>query len=76
VALARALVGGPKLLLGDEPTGDLDGRTSEGVHNLLKEIHKSCGLTSVIVTHNERLASTCDRVLHLENGRLCDGTGL
>src|SRR5215831_11982353 len=76
VALARALVGGPKLLLGDEPTGDLDGRTSEGVHNLLKEIHKSCGLTSVIVTHNERLASTCDRVLHLENGRLCDGAGL
>src|SRR5215469_5362164 len=63
VALARALVGGPKLLLGDEPTGDLDSRTSESVHSLLKEIHKSCGLTSVIVTHNERLAAICDRVL-------------
>ncbi len=73
VALARALVAGPKVLLADEPTGDLDSKTSESIHNLLKEIHRSQGLTSVIVTHNERLASICDRVLHLEDGRLRDG---
>jgi lipoprotein-releasing system ATP-binding protein len=70
VALARALVTRPRVLLADEPTGDLDGRTSESIHNLLKEVHESQKLTSVIVTHNERLASICDRVLHLEDGRL------
>lgn len=73
VALARALVGGPSVLLADEPTGDLDSRTSESIHNLLKETHRSRKLTSVIVTHNERLALTCDRVLHLEDGRLREG---
>jgi lipoprotein-releasing system ATP-binding protein len=70
VAMARALVAGPRLLLADEPTGDLDSRTSESIHNLLKEVHASQNLTSVIVTHNERLAAVCDRVLHLEDGRL------
>lgn len=70
VALARALISEPRLLLADEPTGDLDGRTSEHIHNLLKEVHTSQKLTSIIVTHNERLASICDRVLHLEDGRL------
>jgi lipoprotein-releasing system ATP-binding protein len=70
VALARALVGRPRLLLADEPTGDLDSKTSESIHSLLREIHESQKLTSVIVTHNERLAATCDRVLHLEDGRL------
>jgi lipoprotein-releasing system ATP-binding protein len=70
VALARALVSGPRLLLADEPTGDLDRTTGESIGNLLKEVHESQKLTSVIVTHNERLASICDRVLYLENGRL------
>jgi lipoprotein-releasing system ATP-binding protein len=70
VALARALIGNPRVLLADEPTGDLDSRTGESIHNLLKEVHGSQKLTSVIVTHNERLASICDRVLHLEDGRL------
>jgi lipoprotein-releasing system ATP-binding protein len=70
VALARALVAQPRLLLADEPTGDLDSKTSESIHTLLKEVHRSQKLTSVIVTHNERLASICDRVLHLEDGRL------
>ena len=69
VALARALVARPRLLLADEPTGDLDSKTSESIHSLLKEVHRSQKLTSVIVTHNERLASICDRVLHLEDGR-------
>ena len=70
VALARALVTRPRLLLADEPTGDLDSKTSESIHSLLKEVHRSHRLTSVIVTHNERLASICDRVLHLEDGQL------
>src|SRR6185369_10470099 len=70
VALARALVASPRVLLADEPTGDLDSKTSESIHSLLKEVHRSQRLTSVIVTHNERLASVCDRVLHLEDGRL------
>jgi lipoprotein-releasing system ATP-binding protein len=70
VALARALVARPRLLLADEPTGDLDSKTSESIHSLLKEVHSSQKLTSIIVTHNERLAAVCDRVLHLEDGRL------
>jgi lipoprotein-releasing system ATP-binding protein len=70
VAIARALVGAPRVLLADEPTGDLDARMSESVHLLLKEVHQSLGLTSIVVTHNERLASICDRVLQLEDGRL------
>ncbi|PYP87343.1 MAG: lipoprotein-releasing system ATP-binding protein LolD [Blastocatellia bacterium AA13] len=70
VAIARALAASPRLLLADEPTGDLDNKTSETIHNLLREVHKSRQLTSVIATHNERLAAVCDRVLHLENGRL------
>ena len=69
VALARALVGRPRLLLADEPTGDLDSKTSEGIHTLLKEIHYAQELSSVIVTHNEKLAAICDRVLHLEDGK-------
>jgi lipoprotein-releasing system ATP-binding protein len=73
VALARALVARPRLLLADEPTGDLDSKTSESIHGLLKEVHGSQKLTSIIVTHNERFASICDRVLHLEDGQLRNG---
>lgn len=70
VALARALVHGPRLLLADEPTGNLDQRTGDTIHGLLKSVHASEGLTSIIVTHNERLSASCDRVLQLENGGL------
>ncbi len=70
VAVARALVMRPALLLADEPTGDLDEQTAESLHVLLKGIHESGGLTSVIATHNLRLAEACDRVLRLESGRL------
>lgn len=72
VAIARALASAPRVLLGDEPTGDLDARMSESIHSLLKEVHRSHGLTSIFVTHNERLAAICDRVLQLEDGRLFD----
>ena len=70
VAIARALVMEPLLLLADEPTGDLDEHTADSLHALLKEMHREHGLTSVIATHNPRLAAACDRVLRLEDGRL------
>jgi lipoprotein-releasing system ATP-binding protein len=70
VAVARALIMRPALLLADEPTGDLDEQTAESLHLLLREMHHAYGLTSVIATHNPRLAGACDRVLRLEAGRL------
>lgn len=70
VAVARALVMQPTLLLADEPTGDLDEQTAESLHELLREMHRTYGLTSVIATHNPRLAAACDRILRLEGGRL------
>ena len=70
VALARALAGAPVLLLADEPTGNLDQQTGDEVHALLKQLQSEERLTVIIVTHNERLAAICDRVLRLENGRL------
>jgi len=70
VAVARALVMKPALLLADEPTGDLDETTADSLHALLREMHAEYGLTSVIATHNPRLAAACDRVLRLELGQL------
>lgn len=70
VAMARALVMRPALLLADEPTGDLDEGTADALHALLREMHAEFGLTAVIATHNPRLAEQCDRVLRLEGGRL------
>ncbi len=70
VAIARALVMSPSLLLADEPTGDLDEHTAESLHQLLREMHRERGLTSLIATHNLKLAAACDRILRLEDGRL------
>jgi lipoprotein-releasing system ATP-binding protein len=70
VALARALVMHPSLLLADEPTGNLDEHTAETLHELLREMHREHNLTSIIATHNPRLAAACDRVLRLERGQL------
>lgn len=70
VALARALVCQPRLLLADEPTGDLDGVTAGRVFELIERLHESHGLTSILVTHNMDLALRCTRTLRLENGRL------
>src|SRR5437773_9429417 len=72
VAVARALVMNPDVLFADEPTGNLDERTAESLHELLREMHAAYGLTSIIATHNPRLASACDRVLRLESGKLQD----
>jgi lipoprotein-releasing system ATP-binding protein len=70
VAMARALAMAPSLLVADEPTGNLDEHTAEALHGLLREMHRDAGLTSVIATHNPRLAGLCDRVLKLEDGVL------
>jgi len=70
VAVARALVMRPSLLLADEPTGDLDEHTADSLHELLREMHRERQLTSIIATHNPRLAAACDRVLRMERGQL------
>ena len=70
VAIARALIMEPSLLLADEPTGDLDEHTADALHHLIRGMTRELGLTSVIATHNPRLAAACDRVLRLEEGRL------
>src|SRR5271170_6051578 len=75
VRLARALITGPKLLLADEPTGDLDGRTAEVVFSLIERLHHTHGLTSLVVTHNPVLARRCSRTLRLEKGRVAEELG-
>jgi lipoprotein-releasing system ATP-binding protein len=70
VALARALVGEPRVLLADEPTGDLDEINASRIFDLLERMHVSHGLTSILVTHNLDLAARCTRTLRLEGGRL------
>jgi lipoprotein-releasing system ATP-binding protein len=70
VVLARALVGDPKVLLADEPTGSLDYRTGSMMMDLLDDLHRSRNLTSIHVTHNLNFARRADRVLALERGRL------
>jgi lipoprotein-releasing system ATP-binding protein len=70
VALARALVTGPKILMADEPTGDLDNRTAEMVFDLVQRLHREHELTSLVVTHNLDFARRCDRVLRLHQGHV------
>jgi lipoprotein-releasing system ATP-binding protein len=70
IVLARALAGDPRVLLADEPTGNLDFRTGEMIMDLLQELHRSRRLTSVHVTHNLNFARRADRTLTLEQGHL------
>ena len=69
VAVARALVLKPDVVLADEPTGNLDTLTGEAIHDLLMSINKQMGITFVIVTHNDRLAIRADRVLRMADGK-------
>lgn len=73
VALARALANKPALILADEPTGNLDSRTTIEVMGLLKASSKKYNQTILMVTHNEGIAQTCDRIIRIEDGRLYDG---
>lgn len=71
-ALARALITKPRLLLADEPTGDLDNRTAETVFELIARLHRDYQLSSVIATHNHSFARRCHRVLRLQGGRIME----
>ena len=74
VSLARALVTRPKLLLADEPTGDLDGKTATIIFELIQNLHRNHGLASVLVTHNLDFAARCDRTMRLRAGQLTSAT--
>jgi lipoprotein-releasing system ATP-binding protein len=74
VAVARALILEPKVVLADEPTGNLDTRTGEELFHILMNLNKEKGVTFIIVTHNEALSQRCHRVLNMADGRLLDGS--
>ncbi len=75
VALARALVNEPKILLADEPTGNLDESTGNGIHEIIERLNKERGITAIVVTHNPRLAERMPRRLHLDREGLRDNNG-
>jgi putative ABC transport system ATP-binding protein len=75
VALARALAPQPAILFGDEPTGNLDGKTGRAVIDLIFDLSKERGSTLVLVTHDPALADRCDRVISMSDGRIVDDTG-
>jgi putative ABC transport system ATP-binding protein len=72
VAIARAFAAEPAVLFADEPTGNLDSHTGERISDLLFELNKERGATLVLVTHDERLAHRCRRLIRLEGGHLVD----
>lgn len=73
VAIARALAAAPAIILADEPTGNLDSRTSQDVLGLLKVTSQKFSQTIVMITHNEEIAQTADRILRMEDGRIVFG---
>ena len=68
VAVARALMQKPDLVLADEPTGNLDTHTGEALFDLIRKLNREHGITFVIVTHNDKLSSQADRIIHMEDG--------
>jgi putative ABC transport system ATP-binding protein len=76
VAIARALVNNPKVIFGDEPTGNLDSVSSAEIVAMMHQINRDTGTTFVLVTHDPGVASTCDRVFHMLDGRVTNGEGL
>jgi putative ABC transport system ATP-binding protein len=74
VAIARAIINEPKILLADEPTGSLDSRNSELVLGMLRQLNKELGQTVVMITHNPDAAAYADRVVHMRDGVIVDGT--
>lgn len=67
-AIARALINNPRIILGDEPTGNLDSETTEVVYNLLKDINKEFKSTFIVITHDKRIAEKADRILEIKDG--------
>ena len=76
VAVARAVVMRPRLVLADEPTGNLDPHTADEVHELFHQLNRTLGLTLVVATHNERLSNSMGRTLRLREGRLFDNSAV
>ena len=74
VAIARAIVTDPKIIVADEPTGDLDATAAASVMNMLKRLHEELGKTLIMVTHDPKTAGFADQTLHLEKGRLVEST--
>jgi lipoprotein-releasing system ATP-binding protein len=70
VAVARALLQKPDLVLADEPTGNLDTHTGEALFSLMRELNKARGTTFVIVTHNDKLSAQADRIIHIQDGQI------
>ena len=70
VAVARALSVGPQVILADEPTGNLDSKTSKTIMDLFRDLHKKEGITIILVTHEKDVAAYADRVEHLKDGAL------
>jgi putative ABC transport system ATP-binding protein len=75
VALARAIISEPKIVLADEPTGNLDTKSSEAVLSLLRQLNRDLGQTIVMITHNPDAATYGNRVLHMRDGMVVDGAG-
>jgi lipoprotein-releasing system ATP-binding protein len=72
VAIARALMNRPQIILADEPTGNLDSDTSENILNLLRQINKEFSSTFIIVTHDNRVAADCDRIIKVGDGKIVE----
>lgn len=69
-AIARSLINSPRIILGDEPTGNLDSETTETVYNLLKEINKEYKSTFIVITHDKRIAEKTDRIIEIKDGKI------
>jgi len=69
-AIARALINNPKLILADEPTGNLDSDSTETIYELLRNINQEFGTTFIIITHDKRIAEKTDRIIEIKDGRI------
>lgn len=69
-AIARSLINNPRIILGDEPTGNLDSETTETVYNLLREINKEFKSTFIVITHDKRIAEKADRIIEIKDGKI------
>lgn len=70
VAIARALMNNPKIILADEPTGNLDSDTTMEIYTLLRKINNEFGTTFIIITHDDRIAKLADRIIEIESGEI------
>ena len=71
-AIARALMNNPKIILADEPTGNLDSESSETIYNLMRDINKKFNTTFIIITHDDRIAQKADRIIEIKDGRILE----